>query len=476
MAHVSFFSKYAQCVALFVLLSFWNCAQGAVIDSIVNTTYAKLTGVTREQVLALADHCTYTNVTYKRKIAIANESEIFRIPHSSIIVDDSPCGDIPQNATENELLLDNYMLLVPAKLLISNDVARANNIGSIYQALFIDKFRSHTKTAFESLVSLSGDVWVGYEEQSDRVCGGKVILPRQSFVIFSKTSVDKGIAFSFEINGVKGIATEVLSFNYEKNEDIHIALTEHLSSYNLKDSVCPARNGIDRSSGSSTDTNSAKGRKSSCFPARATVSINGNKAIPVSQISVGDAVLDVDGKYTDVFMFTHADDSSQSHWFVRLQTVQNESLTVSPGHFIYTADGLAKAESLYVGSFLLKADGTLAQVGKISFIEMPGLYNPQTVSGSLIVDGFAVSAYTDAILPQYAHAYLAPLRTLYRYFGMSRYVSHLLCGTSHLGADLQYLSRKVMSLFVPSMSAYVRYGIPSSYHRSVHLYSSKRIR
>ncbi len=43
-----------------------------------------------------------------------------------------------------------------------------------------------------------------------------------------------------------------------------------------------------------------------------------------------------------------------------------------------------------------------------------GLYNPQTLSGDIVVNGIRASTYTAAIAPSLAHVALWPVRMMYR--------------------------------------------------------------
>jgi Hint module len=146
----------------------------------------------------------------------------------------------------------------------------------------------------------------------------------------------------------------------------------------------------------------------------------------MKDLLVGTKILDTDGSYSDVFMFTHQDSSGKLFPFVQLTTEDGSALTASEGHFVNTAGGIASAGSLTIGSLLVKADGRLVTVTGKQIVHRLGLYNPQTLSGSLVVDGFAVSAYTQAVRPSLAHAVLSPFRLIYRILGRASAVHHCL--------------------------------------------------
>jgi hypothetical protein len=54
----------------------------------------------------------------------------------------------------------------------------------------------------------------------------------------------------------------------------------------------------------------------------------------------------------------------------------------------------------------------------VELVRGVGLYNPQTLHGDIVVDGVRASTYTEAVDPVFAHAVLAPVRAVYRWFGV----------------------------------------------------------
>lgn len=100
---------------------------------------------------------------------------------------------------------------------------------------------------------------------------------------------------------------------------------------------------------------------------------------------------------------------------------KGRSLTLSPGHFVLTRPrGLVLATHVRPGAdSLVREDGTAARVVATRRVSGRGLYAPHTLRGSLVVDGFVVSAYTTAVPPAIAHAILAPLRFAYVVFGVT---------------------------------------------------------
>jgi Hint module len=133
----------------------------------------------------------------------------------------------------------------------------------------------------------------------------------------------------------------------------------------------------------------------------------------MKDLSLGSKILDTYGSYSDVFLFSHQDTSDKLYPFVQLIAEDGSVLTASAGHYVHTPAGFANAGSVVVGTLLVKGDGCYVAVADKSVVNLRGLFNPQTLSGSLIVDSFAVSAYTTGINPQYAHNLLTPIRVLY---------------------------------------------------------------
>lgn len=152
---------------------------------------------------------------------------------------------------------------------------------------------------------------------------------------------------------------------------------------------------------------------SACFPASAQVH-SSRGTVTMHDLEIGDRVQTANG-YSDVILFTHRSRST-IHAFVKLRTQSGRDLTVTGGHYLYKQNGdLAAAATVCVGDVLRMAnaseDGTIKEVETVRGI---GLYNPQTESGSIVVNGFITSTYTTAVEPKLAHmALLMPVRFMY---------------------------------------------------------------
>jgi hypothetical protein len=161
----------------------------------------------------------------------------------------------------------------------------------------------------------------------------------------------------------------------------------------------------------------AKQSASKCFAADATVLLESGETRRMEELAVGDRVLAAGGSFTDVFMFTHKR-SAGFHEFVEL-TAASRSVYLTPGHYIPLADGrLVAAAAVRVGDGLLLGDGTAVAVARSRRVQRRGLYNPQTISGDIVVDGIVTSTYTRAVEPMLAHTLLAPARAAFQWAGL----------------------------------------------------------
>lgn len=154
-----------------------------------------------------------------------------------------------------------------------------------------------------------------------------------------------------------------------------------------------------------------------CFPASARVVRCDGTAARMRDVRVGDMLRTGVARCSAVFAWTHTEPHSV-HRFVRLHTRLPHPLILTASHFVRKADGrFVAAGDVVVGDLLRDgADGTVLPVLAISGVHKVGLFNPQTLDGLLVVDGVLVSTYTLAVMPETAHALLAPVRALFNVF------------------------------------------------------------
>lgn len=131
----------------------------------------------------------------------------------------------------------------------------------------------------------------------------------------------------------------------------------------------------------------------------------------MDNIDIGDVVFVGEGQTSKVVGFTHSDRHAISK-FVRFTTDSGKVLEVTSTHFVYTQRGLEPAGKLTKSDFLQLEEGRMTKVIAIDSVLARGLFNPHTVSGDIVVNGFVTSTYTTAVNPSIAHALLAPIRVL----------------------------------------------------------------
>lgn len=150
-----------------------------------------------------------------------------------------------------------------------------------------------------------------------------------------------------------------------------------------------------------------------CFPSQARVQVESEKkTIRISELRVGDKVLVEGNKYSEVFLFTHHMKTVRSK-FIRISTASGASLALSPNHYIPVSGRLHASRKVTVGQNVTLSNGQLDMVISVTEEVLWGLHNPQTMEGSIIVDGIVASTFTESIQPSTAFALLSPIKLLY---------------------------------------------------------------
>lgn len=155
-----------------------------------------------------------------------------------------------------------------------------------------------------------------------------------------------------------------------------------------------------------------------CFLASALVRLENGSRKRMDELAIGDRVMVGPGDFSDVFAFTHRDRNVESE-FVVLQLHGGRTFKSSPGHFLFVNGELKHAAAVRVGDSLtcVGAEETAScHVLSVRRSVERGLYNPQTISGSIVVDSILASTYTTAVIPAAAHGLLFGLRAWYRMF------------------------------------------------------------
>lgn len=157
---------------------------------------------------------------------------------------------------------------------------------------------------------------------------------------------------------------------------------------------------------------------STCFPAHAMVYLEDGSRMSMSKLQVGHRVEVGNGRFSDVFAFSHADDD-RAYSFMRIDTDGGHSLLATASHFIYINGAVKAAGDAKIGDYLTRENGARQLVVSVSQEVHVGLFNPQTLHGDIVVDGFLSTTYTTAIEPRAASILLGPVRTLY-HFGLPK--------------------------------------------------------
>jgi len=149
-----------------------------------------------------------------------------------------------------------------------------------------------------------------------------------------------------------------------------------------------------------------------CFPAAATVLLEGGARRAMSELQVGDRVQVGDNEFSDVYMFSHSIPKAEAE-YVSTTTEARTTVRLTASHYLYVNGGLSPAGSVVTGDKVVLANGTATGVVSVSASWSAGIYNPHTLHRDIVVDGVLTSTYTTAVHPTVAHAVLAPLRMLY---------------------------------------------------------------
>lgn len=143
------------------------------------------------------------------------------------------------------------------------------------------------------------------------------------------------------------------------------------------------------------------------------VELEDGHSIAMDSLRVGDRVRSSEnGTFSDVYLFSH-DDRSLSSTFVRMETSPGWTIDLSDGHYIYLNGEPKTAGHARVGDTLTTFNGNPSKISNVQRVTGKGLYNPQTLDGNIVVNGFLVTTWTSAVRPRTATALLAPVRFPY---------------------------------------------------------------
>jgi len=148
-----------------------------------------------------------------------------------------------------------------------------------------------------------------------------------------------------------------------------------------------------------------------CFPATATVELSNGKTKFMDQVKIGDKVRVGPDEFSEVYFFS-TEMAETNAKFTKI-VADGAELVLTSGHYLYVNGELATAGSVKAGDVIVLANNTKASVSEVTTAWAPGLYNPHTLHGDIIVNGVKTSTYTEAVHPKLAHALLSPLRGMY---------------------------------------------------------------
>jgi hypothetical protein len=148
-----------------------------------------------------------------------------------------------------------------------------------------------------------------------------------------------------------------------------------------------------------------------CFPATATVELSNGQIKFMDAVKIGDNVRVGPSEFSEVYLFT-SEMSETTSKFAKI-AADGAEILMTYNHYLYVNGVLATAGDVKTGDVIQLANGTTSSVSEVSGAWAPGLYNPHTLHGDIIVNGVKTSTYTNAVHPKLAHALLSPLRTMY---------------------------------------------------------------
>lgn len=198
------------------------------------------------------------------------------------------------------------------------------------------------------------------------------------------------------------------SGNNSENHNEKSKSKDHSKNQNEPEEILPSRINPKMSSAGSSSAE--------CFPSSAKVTLVDGRTITMAELQIGDEVAVGGGKFSPVYAFSHRDGHAISR-HVRITLDSGNQLTLTPGHFIQVNDKFVPASQVSVGDYLTSVNGNRETVKHSSMIVSEGLYNPHTVSGTVIVNDILCSTYTTAVESGIAQALLSPFRFMFQ-FGM----------------------------------------------------------
>lgn len=399
--------------------------------------------------------CSASTVTSVAHVPVPNRPGVFLIPHSLVRMDGAVCSATrapspPYTDAQVEDFLANPGTLVTRRHNVATEAAAIAAGVEDFWALL-----SPMKNAMAILNHFTFvDLWVGVERDDPRVCG----LPRMAigsaffwFRMLPNESLSiPSIGLELEAN-----ATALFGVNAEGQRICVWSRTDTDTYMPTPPPVVAPAEEPNMGFRSCFPAAAAVTRADGTTAAMADVAIGDSLRVSVSATAGGGAV--AASTFSRVYLFAHRLVGG-TYDFLELATsdAARPTLTLSPGHLLYLADGRRVAAARVVPGDRLQpaeplatpaasaggvrvgglANGTAAGdvcapsppaaagaaavvVTRVTRVQRAGLYNPMTLHGDLIVDGYRVSTFTADLPPAVAAALLAPVRALYVATGRS---------------------------------------------------------
>jgi len=144
---------------------------------------------------------------------------------------------------------------------------------------------------------------------------------------------------------------------------------------------------------SSPSSNSGGGGSVSCFPGSSTVYLDKFQSKAISELRVGETILDAHGKPTKVIGWLHKNENEEARYIQVQFTNMSSKLTISGDHLVFSTNGVIKSKQIVRGNKLLTRQEGFATVHSVKSLISKGVYAPLTESGTLLVDGISCSCY-----------------------------------------------------------------------------------
>lgn len=153
-----------------------------------------------------------------------------------------------------------------------------------------------------------------------------------------------------------------------------------------------------------------------CFPGHALVETEDGAVLRMDQIKTGQRVRVAPGPggFSPVFFWSHSDPNALTKYY-EFTTSRGTTLEASSRHLVFTESGAMEARYVTKGNKLVDGiTGELLQVEDIASSTKRGLYNPHTLDGNIVVNGYLASTFTGSVPMRLAKVALLPEKIAFR--------------------------------------------------------------